>query len=75
MTTRQAAYRRIADEITAAIRSGALAPGTRLPTIAQLAEQHKVSVSTMDRALGILHERGVVVGHPGKAIYVAELAK
>ena len=71
MTTRRAAYRQIADEITAAIQSGALAPGTRLPTVAQLAEQHKVSLSTIDRAMGILHERGVIVGHPGKGVFVA----
>jgi GntR family transcriptional regulator len=72
MPTRPAAYRRIADAIAAAIRSGDLAPGDRLPSTSELAKQHGVSTSTAYRAMSLLHDRDLVVGEPGRAVFVAE---
>lgn len=39
-------YHRIADGIDAAITSGALRAGDRLPSVRQLSEQHRVSPAT-----------------------------
>ncbi|MEO3768942.1 winged helix-turn-helix domain-containing protein [Micromonospora sp. B9E7] len=72
MPTERVDYRRIANEITEKINSGELAPGEKLPSIRELADQHKVHISTINRVMTILKDRGVVEGHPGKGVYVAE---
>jgi GntR family transcriptional regulator len=71
MPSAQADYRRIADELTAQIKSGELAPGTKLPSTSKLAEQHGVSVATAYRAVSLLHDRDLVIGQPGRGVYVA----
>lgn len=72
MTNRPADYLRVVNAIADQIRNGDLAPGDKLPTYAQLAEQYKVSVSTAQAALRILKERGLVEGQQGKGTFVAE---
>lgn len=72
MTSRPADYVRIVNGITELINKGELAPGDKLPTYAQLAEQYRVSVSTAQAALRILKERGLVEGQQGKGTFVAE---
>jgi DNA-binding GntR family transcriptional regulator len=72
MSRREADFRRIAREIEEGIETGALAPGSSLPSIGSLAAEYGVSASTVQRALTILEVRGLVEGHQGKAIYVAE---
>ncbi|ROT25859.1 winged helix-turn-helix domain-containing protein [Micromonospora sp. HM5-17] len=72
MTTRPPDYLRVVNGITDQIRSGELAPGDKLPTYAQLAEQYKVGISTAQAALRILRDRGLVEGHPGKGTYVTQ---
>ncbi|MFC4107146.1 GntR family transcriptional regulator [Micromonospora zhanjiangensis] len=65
-------FRRIADEITAQIKSGELAPGAKLPSTSKLADQYGVSVTTAYRAVSLLHDRDLVLGQPGRGVYVAE---
>ncbi|MEV0806990.1 winged helix-turn-helix domain-containing protein [Micromonospora sp. NPDC050200] len=72
MANRTADYVRVVETITAQIRAGELAPGDKLPTYAQLADQYKISISTAQAALRILRDRGLVEGHQGKGTYVAE---
>jgi GntR family transcriptional regulator len=72
MPTAPAEYRRIADELTAQIRAGDLTPGSKLPSTAELAEQYEVSVATAYRAVSLLHDRDLVVGQPGRGVYVAD---
>jgi GntR family transcriptional regulator len=71
MPSTPANYRRIADELTAQIKSGELAPGTKLPSTSKLAEQYDVSVTTAYRAMSLLHDRDLVEGQPGRGVYVA----
>ena len=68
MPSAPADYRRIADELTAKIKSGELPPGTKLPSTAQ----YDVSPATVYRAVSLLHDRDLVVGHSGRGVYVAE---
>ncbi|WP_123606562.1 winged helix-turn-helix domain-containing protein [Micromonospora sp. Llam0] len=72
MPSAPANYRRIADELTAKIKSGELPPGAKLPSTAQLADQYDVSPATVYRAVSLLHDRALVVGHSGRGVYVAE---
>ncbi|ADU07804.1 transcriptional regulator, GntR family [Micromonospora sp. L5] len=72
MPYEQAQYRVIADAITNKIRSGELKPGDKLPSTSELADMHHVSWATINRAFGLLHDRGLVIGRQGKGIYVVE---
>ncbi|GAA2377466.1 hypothetical protein Cme02nite_20610 [Catellatospora methionotrophica] len=71
MPVAKADYRRIADAITEKIKSGELSPGAKLPSTAQLADQYDVSPATVYRAVSLLHDRDLVIGHPGKGVFVA----
>ncbi|MEU0551751.1 winged helix-turn-helix domain-containing protein [Micromonospora sp. NPDC005979] len=66
MPTERVDYRRIANEIAERIESGKLAPGGKPPSTRELAEQHGVHISTINRVMTILKDRGLVEGHPGK---------
>ncbi|KWV29760.1 MULTISPECIES: winged helix-turn-helix domain-containing protein [Micromonospora] len=71
MPSAPAEYRRIADELTTKIKSGELTPGTKLPSTSELADQFNVSPATAYRAVSLLHDRDLVVGQPGRGVYVA----
>ena len=59
-----------ADLITAQVKAGKLAPGTRLPAERDIAEQWSIAYMTVRRMMAELRERGVVVSQPGKGTYV-----
>lgn len=71
MSTAKSEFRRIADEIAERIKSGELPPGTKLPTIAEIAEQNGVSAATAYRAVALLHDRELIRGYQGKGVFVA----
>lgn len=52
---------RIAEHYRQAIRDGQLAPGERLPTVRELAEQHSVATATARAAMGWLRTEGWIV--------------
>lgn len=70
----RAPYMRVLDALTADIESGALPPGARLPSEAELCQTHGVARMTARRALSVLRERGLVVTEWGKGSHVAERA-
>lgn len=53
------------------IRSGRLAPGARLPSTAELALAHGVTVHAMQSALAHLHERGLLTRSRRRGTFVA----
>jgi DNA-binding GntR family transcriptional regulator len=58
-------HRQLADALRAQITEGALAPGARLPTEADLAHLNGVNRSTVRRSLEILRAEGLIdVRHP-----------
>ncbi|GGO83782.1 GntR family transcriptional regulator [Nonomuraea cavernae] len=70
--TGRAGYLQIADDLRAQIRGGSLAPGTPLPSTAQLAEQYDASLSVVKMAVGILRNEGLVIGQQGKGVFVTD---
>ncbi len=68
----QKLYQKIAEEMLGLIRSGAFAPGERLPSERDLAEQFEVSRPTVREAMISLEIRGVVEARHGSGIYVTE---
>ena len=55
-----APYEQIRAQVVAAVRSGALAPGTRLPTVRHLAADLGLAPNTVARAFRELEKAGVV---------------
>ncbi|MGW7007405.1 GntR family transcriptional regulator [Streptomyces sp. NPDC054933] len=62
----------MAADIRAEIMSGDLAPGSSLPSTTQLKERFAASSATVQKALGLLKDEGLVVGRPGAAVTVRE---
>lgn len=47
------------------------APGSRIPTQEQLAEEFEVHRATVSRAIAMLKDRGLLVSRPPVGVYVA----
>lgn len=67
-----AAWRQIADVLSAEIETGRLAAGSQLPTEAALAARFGVNRHTVRRALGVLAERGLVRAAQGRGTFVEQ---
>ncbi len=64
------ASRRIADEFAAKIDSGELAPGARLPSERTLVADYGVARNTVQAAMRLLAEGGMVVREHGRGVFV-----
>jgi GntR family transcriptional regulator len=64
-------YEQAADHIAAAIASGDLTPGDKLPAERDLAEDWGIGYLTVRHAIAVLRERGLVVSRVGKGTFVA----
>lgn len=62
----------IADDLAERITRGEYPAGSRLPRLGELADMYGVSVSTVQRALDRLKERGLVIGSQGRGLYVVD---
>ncbi|MGW7048969.1 GntR family transcriptional regulator [Streptomyces avermitilis] len=65
-----ALYQQVAAAIREAILSGEFAPGTPLPSEAQLIERYKVSRPTVRNAVAALRAEGLIDVHHGKGSFV-----
>lgn len=65
-------YRRVAALLRAEIGAGRLLPGTRLPSIAELAAHCAVAPATVRQALRLLAEEGLVRSRQGSGTFVAD---
>jgi DNA-binding GntR family transcriptional regulator len=64
--------RQLAALLREEIRSGARAPGSRLPSIGDLAAEHDIATATVVKAFRTLRAEGLIVGVPGHGTFVAE---
>jgi DNA-binding transcriptional MocR family regulator len=69
---RPATYKPIVDRLAAAIRSGELPAGTRLPTHRALAAEHQIALATATRVYAELINMGLVAGEPGRGTFVRD---
>ncbi|MFH1998790.1 MAG: GntR family transcriptional regulator [Planctomycetota bacterium] len=65
-------YRQIVDQVAQLIRSGQLAPGTRLPSVRDLAGQLLVSLITVRRSYADLETAGLIQRRQGYGTYVSD---
>lgn len=63
------------DDLRSKIKDGTYPPGTQLPSGRALADSYDVSHSTIQRAIATLREQGVLVGRPGRGVFVAESSR
>lgn len=68
----QARYKGIVDTIAADIRSGRLAPGTKLPPHRELAAREGLALVTASRVYAELAAMGLVSGETGRGTFVRE---
>jgi DNA-binding GntR family transcriptional regulator len=61
-------YQQVAARIRERIRAGELGP--RLPSYMNLAHELEVSPMTVQRAIGVLRDEGLVVTYPGRGTFV-----
>jgi DNA-binding GntR family transcriptional regulator len=69
------AYIRIAADLRAAIASGALQPGDKLPSETQLMKQYGVSRTVAKWAISDLKAQGLVEGRKGSGVYVRRVRR
>ncbi len=67
---RETKYKAVYDSIVAGIEAGQWLPGDRLPTEAALASSAKVSLGTVQKALRILEQEGIIVRRHGSGTYI-----
>ncbi|MEE1929578.1 GntR family transcriptional regulator [Streptomyces sp. TRM 70351] len=63
-------HERIAADLRGEIMDGDLAPGTNLPSTQRLRERFDVSNATIQKAIGLLEDERLAIGHPGAAVTV-----
>ncbi|MGK5641002.1 GntR family transcriptional regulator [Streptomyces sp. URMC 126] len=66
------AHQQIAARIRDQIMSGRLEPASKLPSTQQLMDEYGVVGTTVQKALRLLKAEGIVVGRPGKGVFVRE---
>lgn len=64
-------YKRLSDDIRNQIQSGALRPGDRLPSMAEMHAAHGVTPTTVERIYAVLREEGLIVREQGRGTFVA----
>jgi GntR family transcriptional regulator len=65
-------YMHVANDIAARIKTGELAPGTRLRSELDLAERYGVAYQTIRHAMKVLRERGLIVSIQGRGTFVQD---
>lgn len=68
-------YKELAAEFRAQIQSGALTPGTFLPSEAALMEERGLARSTVRQAYDLLKAEGLAASRQGKGVYVLDPKK
>ncbi len=68
--TSQPKYLWVAAELRRAISAGTYPVGSELPSTARLTQSYEVSTTVVRAAIRELRDEGLVLGQPGKAVYV-----
>ena len=63
-------YARVLNDLRSRIASGNLPVGDSIPSTAKLVQQYEVSTTVVRRAVETLKTEGVLLGQPGKGVYV-----
>ncbi|MBI2298848.1 MAG: GntR family transcriptional regulator [Armatimonadetes bacterium] len=62
----------LGEQVRAAVATGALRPGERLPSVRELSRELVVNPNTVARVYAELEQAGLVYARPGLGVFVAE---
>jgi DNA-binding transcriptional regulator YhcF (GntR family) len=65
-------YQQVSNALRAAILTRAFQPGDRLPSLNELAERYGVARMTVQQAMRVLREEGLIVSRQGSGVFVRE---
>jgi len=65
-------YRQIVGQITRLISAGTCPPGTRLPSVREVAAAHAINPMTVSKAYALLEAQGLLERQRGKGMQVAD---
>lgn len=65
-------YEQVADQVGALLRSGALGPGDRVPSLRAMSRKYKVSIATVMQAYMQLESKGLIEARPQSGFFVRE---
>ena len=65
-------YQQEADDQRRLVTEGQYLPGTRLPSVRRLADEYRLAPQTVQNALRVLREEGLVVSQQGRAYFVRD---
>jgi GntR family transcriptional regulator len=69
---REPIYQQIVEQVKSMVASGALKPGSQLPTVREVAADLRINFNTAARAYRLLHEEGIISTQQGRGTYVLE---
>lgn len=72
---RRPIYEQVTEKFRTLIYQGALPPGSRLPSVRQLAMELSINPNTIQRAYMTLEQEGLIYPVKGKGNFVAEVQK
>jgi GntR family transcriptional regulator len=64
-------YQQLVEQVRRMVAGGQLAPGTELPSVREMAQEHTVHPMTISKAYSLLEADGVLERHRGKPMRVA----
>jgi DNA-binding GntR family transcriptional regulator len=67
---REPVYRQLAEIIRAQIEAGEIRPNYAVPSKRVLVQRYGVSTRTVDAAMAILRDEGLIETEPGKGLFV-----
>lgn len=66
--------RQIAEQLRKQIESGEIPAGRRIPSLRELCDTHEVAMITVQKAIKILKDDGLVESVPGMGVFVREVS-
>jgi GntR family transcriptional regulator len=64
-------YQQLVEQVRRMVAGGQLAPGSELPSVREMAQEHTVHPMTISKAYSLLESEGVLERHRGKPMRVA----
>ena len=68
----RAPYLQVADDLRQEIRAGAIQPGDRLPSTRELMDRYGIANMTVQAALRVLRDEGLIYSQPGRGSFVRQ---
>ena len=65
-------YLQVADNLRREIAQGQFTPGQKLPSGRNLARQYGVAPMTINHAMAVLRDEGLVVSYQGRGVFIAD---